>query len=118
MANEDQRGATLQTVLLTLLAGAFMAWAGVVLWAADVISARLSDIERGLESVKVEMAAFKLNLSERITRAESQAERVVDLEQEIRRIDVYGARAPNPETRDKVDRLEQRVDQLEKVEKH
>lgn len=100
-------------IVNTLLAAAFAAWAGVVLWGIQMLNGRLTDIEKAVESVKAEMAAFKLSLSERITKAEAQAERVVDIEAEIRRIDRDGARAPNPEYRQAVDELSQRVRHLE-----
>ena len=66
-----QRG-SLQSVLLSLVAVGFAAWAGVVLWGITAINDRLTDLQQSMERMEGEMTDFKVNVSERVVRVETK----------------------------------------------
>ena len=63
-----------QPIFGTLIAIAFSAWAGVVIWFGNAINDRLTDLQQTMESVEREMGDFKLSVSERVTRIETKVE--------------------------------------------
>ena len=66
-----QRG-SLQSVLLSLVAVGFAAWAGVVLWGITAINDRLTDLQASMQRVEGEMVEFKLGVTERVVRVETK----------------------------------------------
>jgi hypothetical protein len=65
---------TYQPILMTLIAVAFSAWAGVIVWFGNAINERLGELQGSMERVESEMTAFKLNVSERVTRVETKVD--------------------------------------------
>ncbi len=63
-----------QPILMTLIAVAFSAWAGVIVWFGNAIDNRLSVLQGSMERVEAEMGEFKLTVSERVTRVETKVE--------------------------------------------
>jgi hypothetical protein len=63
-----------QPILMTLIAVAFSAWAGVIVWFGNAINERLGHLQTSMERVENEMGEFKLTVSERVTRVETKVE--------------------------------------------
>lgn len=63
-----------QPVLLTLMAVAFSAWAGVILWFGQAINDRLTELHTSMQRVEREMVDFKITVAERVTRVETKVE--------------------------------------------
>ena len=101
------------TILMTLLAAAFAAWAGVIMWFGTAISDRLSRIEQSLEAVKIEVSGFKLDVSTRVTRAETRVEGLEQIKRDVERIDSVGPATPNRELNNTVYQLDKRIEKIE-----
>jgi hypothetical protein len=98
---------------MTLLAAAFAAWAGVILWFGQAINDRLGTIETTILDVSREVQIFKLSVVERVTRSESMVEQIADLREQIRRIETMGPSTLSPMARQRLEELERRIEEME-----